>query len=72
MHKIYIYMSPSTGYSAFELRYLHKPADLTHIKYGPVQCLARSLHDYMKSMKKKFSIMKKIALDKRTHDQSLH
>ena len=31
------YVSPSTGYSAFEWVYLHKLADLTKIKYNPSQ-----------------------------------
>ena len=64
------YVSPSTGYSAFELVYLQKPADLTHIEYSPLQHLSRSLDDYMKIMKKRFNVMKKVVLGKRTHDQS--
>ena len=31
------YISPSTGYSAFELMHLPKQADLTHIDYSPLQ-----------------------------------
>ena len=46
------YVSLSTGYSAFELMYLHKPADLTQIDCSPLQHLSRSLDDYMKIMKK--------------------
>ena len=49
--------------------YLVKPADLTHIDYIPLQHLLGSLEDYMKIMKKRFDVMKKVALDKRTHDQ---
>ena len=49
----------------------HKPADLTHIEYSPLQHLSRSLDDYMKIMKKRFDVMKKVVLDKRTHDQSV-
>ena len=66
------YVSPSTGYSPFELVYLHKPADLTQINYNPLQHLSRSLDDdYMKIMKKRFDVMKKVVLDKKTHDQSV-
>ena len=65
------YVSPSSGYSAFELVHLHKPADLTQIEYSPLQHLSMSLDDYMKIMKKRFDIMKKAVLDKRTHDQSV-
>ena len=46
------YASASTGYSAFEVVYLHKPADLTHIEYSPLQHLSRYLDDYMKITKK--------------------
>ena len=46
------YTSPSTGYLAFELVYLHKPAEFTQIDYNPLQHLSRSLDDYMKIMKK--------------------
>ena len=63
------YVSPSTGYSVFELVYFHKPADLTHTDYSPLQHLSRSLDDYLKIMKKRFDVMKKVVLDKRTHNQ---
>ena len=65
------YVSPSTGYSAYELVYLHKPAALTQINYNPLQHLSRSLDDYMKIMKKRFDVMKKVVLDKRTREQSV-
>ena len=48
------YLSPSTGYSAYELVYLHKPADLTQIAYSPLQHMSRSLDDYMKILRKRF------------------
>ena len=65
------YVSPYKGYSAFELVYLHKPAELTQIDYSPLQHLSRSLDDYIKIMKKTFDVMKKVVLDKSTHDQSV-
>ena len=65
------YVSSSTGYLAYELLYLHKPADLTQIDYSPLQHMSRSLDDYMKIMKKRFEVMKKVVLDKKTHDQSV-
>ena len=65
------YVSPPTGYPAFELGYLHKPADLTQIDYSPLHHFPRSLVDYMKIMKKRFNVMKKVVLDKRTHDHSV-
>ena len=46
------YVSPSTGYSAYELVYLHKPADLTQIAYSPLHHMSRSLDDYMKILRK--------------------
>ena len=49
------YVSPSTGYSAFEVVYLHKPAYLTHIGYIPVHHLSRPLDDCMKIMKREMS-----------------
>ena len=51
--------------------YLHKPTDLTHIDYSPLQHLSRSLDDYMDIVKKRFDVIKKVVLDKRTHDQSV-
>ena len=65
------YVSPSTGYSAYELVYLHKPADLTQITCSPLQHMSRSLDNYMKILKKRFDVMKKAVLDKKTHDQSV-
>ena len=60
------YVSPSTGHSAYELVYLHKLTNLTHIEYSPLQHLSRSLDDYMKIMKKRFHVTKKIVLDMKT------
>ena len=60
------YVSLSTGYSAFGLMYLYKPPSLTHMEYSPLQHLSRSLDDFMKIMKKRFDVMRKIVLD---HDQ---
>ena len=65
------YVSPSTRYSAFELVYLHKPAVLTQIDYSPLQHLSRPLDNYMKIMKKRFDVIKKVVLDKRTYGQSV-
>ena len=56
------YVSLSTGYSAF---------DLTQIDCSPLQHLSRSLEDYMTIMKRRFDVMKKVVLEKRTHDQSV-
>ena len=65
------YVSPSTGYSAYQLVYLHKPAELTHIAYIQLQHMSRSLDGYMSILKKRFDVMKKVVLDKKTHDQSV-
>ena len=65
------YVSPSTGYSAYELVYLHKPADLTQIAYSPLQHMSRSLDDCMKILRKRFDVMKEVVLDKKVHDQSV-
>ena len=65
------YISLSTEYSAYELVYLHKPADLTQIAYSTLQDMSRSLDDYMKILKKRFDVMKKVMLDKKIHDQSV-
>ena len=58
------YVSPSTGYSAYELVYLHKPADLTQIDYSPLQHMSRSLDDYMNILRKRFDVMKRVVLEK--------
>ena len=66
------YVSPSAVYSAYDLVYLHKPADLAQIDYSPLQHMSRSLDDYMKILKKRFYVMKRVVLDKKkTHDQSV-
>ena len=70
-HALNSYVSPSTGYSAYELVYLHKPADLTQIDYSPLQYMSRSLDYYMKILKRRSDVMKKGVLDKETHDQSI-
>ena len=63
------YVTPSTGYSAYELVYLHTLANLTQIAYSPLQHMSRSLDDYMKILKNRFDAMKKVVLDKKTHDK---
>ena len=65
------YLSPSTGYSSYELVYLHKAGDLTQIVYRPLQHMSRSLDDYMTILRKRFDLMKKVILDKKIHDQSV-
>ena len=65
------YVSPSTVYSAYDLVYLHKPADLTQIAYSPLQHMSRSLDDYIKILRKRFYVMKGVVLDKKVHDQSV-
>ena len=51
--------------------YLHKPADLTQIAYSQLQHMSRSLDEYMKILRKRFDIMKRVILDKKVHDQSV-
>ena len=65
------YVSPSTGYSAYELVYLHKPADLTQSAYSPLKHMSRSLDDYVTILRKRFDVKKKLVLDKKGHDQSV-
>ena len=65
------YVSLSTGYSAYELMYLHKPADITQIAYSSLQHMSRSLDDYMKILRKRFDVMKGVVHDKKVHDQSV-
>ena len=68
---MYTYVSPSTGYSAYELVYLHEPADLTQIAYSPLHHMSRPLDDYMTILRKRLDVMKKVVLDKEMHDQSV-
>ena len=65
------YVPPSTRFSAYELVYLHKPADITQIAYSPLQHMSRSLDDYMKILKKRFDVRKKVVLDRKTYDRSV-
>ena len=65
------YVPPSTGYSAYELVCLHKPAYLTQIAYSPLQHMSRSLDDYMTILRKRLDVMEKVVLDKIIHDQSV-
>ena len=65
------YVSPSTGYSAYAVVYLHKPTDLTQIDYSPLQHMSRCLDDYIKILKKRFDVMKKVVHDKKPHVQSV-
>ena len=65
------YVSPSTEYSVFKLMYLHKQVDLIQIAYSPLQHLSRSHDDYIKKLKKRFDVMKKVVLNKRTQDHSV-
>ena len=51
--------------------YFHKPADLTQIDYSPLQHMSRSLDDYMKIPTKRFDVLEKVVLYKKTHDQSV-
>ena len=56
------YVSPSTEYSTYQVVYLHKPADLTQIDYSPLQHMSRSLDDYMKILKMRFDVKKKVVI----------
>jgi len=63
------YVSPTTGFSAFELLYLHKPADLTNLTFDMFQGSSRAAEEYIDLLKQRFEVLKKVVVDKRTGDQ---
>jgi hypothetical protein len=63
------YVTPTLDFCPHELVYLHKPANLTDLKFDPLKHGDRAAKDYMNSMKDRFDIMKTHVIDRKLKDQ---
>ena len=64
------FVSTVTGYSPFELVYLHKPVDIVDIAFDPFQGRTREVGEYIETMKKRFNIMKRVIEEKKIREQN--
>ena len=65
------YVTPTTGYSPFEIVYLHKPFDLVDLRFNPYKGTSKEVPDYIKFMKDRFTIISQVVKDKKLHDQQM-
>ena len=64
------FVSPTTVYSPFEVVFLGKPPDITEFNFDPnTDGLSLEATEYMKLMKDRFHLMRKIVLDRKIRDQ---
>ena len=63
------FVSTATGYSPFEMVYLHKPVDIVDTMFDPFEGRTRDVTDYIENMKSRFACMKRIVEEKRLKDQ---
>ena len=63
------FVTPSIGYSPFELVYLHKPTDLVNIRFHPFKGKTQDVNEYINMMKRRFSIIKKVFEEKKLQTQ---
>ena len=63
------FVSPTTGYSPFELVYLHKPVDLIDLRFNPFSGRTRDATSYVELMKQRFQTIKEIVTQKKLLQQ---
>ena len=64
------FVSPTTGYSPFEMVFLRKPPDITGFAFDPnTDGLSLEATEYMKLMTDRLHLMRKIVLGRKIKDQ---
>ena len=63
------FVTPSIGYSPFELVYLHKPTDLVDVRFDPFKGKTQNVLEYIAMMSRRFNVIKKVVEGKKLQSQ---
>ena len=63
------FVTPTMGYSPFEMVYLQKPVELIDIQFNPLKGQKLSVRQYIEMMKNRFSVIKQIVAEKKLQTQ---
>ena len=63
------FVSPSTGFSPYELVFLRKPPDILNLYFKPLQTIAKGYEDYCLKMKHRLEHVGNVILELKTFQQ---
>ena len=63
------FVSPTTGFSPYELVFLKKPPDILNLHFQPLQTIAKGYDDYCIKMKSRLDNVGNVILDLKTFQQ---
>ena len=63
------FVSPTTGFSPYELVFLKKPPDILNLHFQPLQTIAKGYEDYCIKMKSRLDNVGNVILDLKTFQQ---
>ena len=63
------FVSPTTGFSPYELVFLKKPSDILNLHFQPLQTIAKGYEDYCIKMKNRLDNVGNVILDLKTFQQ---
>ena len=63
------FVSPTTGFSSYELVFLKKPSDILNLHFQPLQTIAPGYEDYCIKMKTRLDNVGNVILDLQTFQQ---
>ena len=63
------FVSPTTGFSPYELVFLKKPPDILNLHFQPLQTIAKGYEDYCIKMKNRLDNVGNVILDLKTFQQ---
>ena len=63
------FVSPTTGFSPYELVFLKKPPDILNLHFQPLQTIAKGYEDYCTKMKNRLDNVGNVILDLKTFQQ---
>ena len=63
------FVTPSIGYSPFELVYLHKPTDLVDVRFDPFKGRTQNVLEYIAMMSRRFNVIKRVVEGKKLQSQ---
>ena len=63
------FVTPSIGYSLFELVYLHKPTDLVDVRFDPFKGKMQNEMEYIAMMSRRFNVIKRVVEGKKLQSQ---
>ena len=63
------FVSPSTGFSPYELVFLRKPPDILNLYFEPLQTIAKGYEDYCLKMNHRLEHVRNVILELKTFQQ---